>query len=81
MKEGQAVEVLFIEGEAVSVALPATVELEITESPEGLKGDPANNPTKPALLETGITVQVPLFVNQGETIKVSTEDGSYLGRA
>lgn len=81
MKEGQTVEILFIEGSAVSVTLPATVELEITESSEGVKGDTANNPTKPAILETGITVQVPLFVKQGETIKVSTEDGSYLGRA
>ena len=81
MKEGQEVEVLFIEGSAVSVTLPPTVELEITESSEGIKGDTANNPTKPATLETGITVQVPLFVKQGETIKVSTEDGSYLGRA
>ena len=81
MKEGQEVEVLFIEGSAVSVTLPPTVELEITASSEGSKGDTANNPTKPATLETGITVQVPLFVKQGETIKVSTEDGSYLGRA
>jgi len=81
MKEGQEVEVLFIEGSAVSVSLPASVELEITESSEGVKGDTANNPTKPATLETGITVQVPLFVKPGETIKVSTEDGSYLGRA
>ncbi len=81
MKEGQGIEVLFIEGEAVSISLPPTVELEITESSEGIKGDTANNPTKPAVLETGITVQVPLFVKQGETIKVNTEDGSYLGRA
>jgi len=81
MKEGQDVEVLFIEGNAVSVTLPASVELEITESSEGVKGDTANNPTKPALLETGISVQVPLFVKQGEVIKVSTEDGSYLGRS
>jgi elongation factor P len=81
MKEGQEVEVLFIEGQAISVTLPASVELQITESSEGIKGDTANNPTKPATLETGITVQVPLFVKQGDVIKVSTEDGSYLGRA
>jgi elongation factor P len=81
MKEGQKVEVLFIEGEPVSVALPPTVELLITQSSEGIKGDTANNPTKPAILETGISVQVPLFVKQGDIIKISTEDGSYLGRA
>lgn len=81
MKEGQEVEVLFISDAAVSISLPATVELKITDSAEGLKGDTANNPTKPATLETGIIVQVPLFVKPGETIKVSTEDGSYLGRA
>lgn len=81
LKEGQEVEVLFIEGAAVSVSLPATVELEVTESAEGLKGDTANNPTKPATLETGIVVQVPLFVKTGDVLKISTEDGAYLGRA
>lgn len=81
MKEGQEVEILFVGGEAVSVTLPASVELKITESSEGIKGDTANNPTKPAVLETGVTVQVPLFVKEGEVIKINTEDGSYLGRA
>lgn len=81
MKESQLVEVLFISEVAVSITLPATVELEIKDSAEGLKGDTANNPTKPATMETGIVVQVPLFVKPGEVIKVSTEDGSYLGRA
>lgn len=81
MKEGQEVEILFIEGEPVSVSLPASVELEVTESSEGIKGDTANNPTKPAVLETGISVQVPLFVKEGDVLKISTEDGSYLGRA
>ncbi|MDB4401748.1 MerC family mercury resistance protein [bacterium] len=73
--------VLFIEGNPVSIDLPDTVELEITESSEGIKGDTANNPTKPAVLETGLTVQVPLFVKQGDIIKVSTKDNGYLGRA
>ncbi len=81
MKEGQEVEVLYVGGDAVSVTLPATVELKITQSSEGVKGDTANNPTKPAELETGVTVQVPLFVKEGEVIKINTEDGSYLGRA
>lgn len=81
LKEGIEVEILFIEESAVSISLPPVVELEITESSEGIKGDTANNPTKPATLETGLTVQVPLFVNQGERIKVNTEDKSYVGRA
>lgn len=81
MKEGQEVEVLFVEGNAVTISLPASVELEVTEAAEGLKGDTANNPTKPATLQTGKVIQVPLFVKTGDMLKVSTEDGSYLGRA
>ncbi|MGJ8672192.1 elongation factor P [Rubritalea sp.] len=81
LKEGLEVEVLFIEGNAVSITLPATVELLVTESSEGIKGDTANNPTKPAVLETGKTVQVPLFVKPGDILKINTEDASYLGRA
>ena len=81
MKEGQEVEVLFIEGSAVSLSLPSTVELEVTQSSEGIKGDTANNPTKPAVLQTGVTVQVPLFIKQGDILKINTADGSYLGRA
>jgi len=81
MKEGQEVEVLFIEGNAVSVTLPATVELKVTQSSEGIKGDTANNPTKPATLETGLTVQVPLFIKEGDVLKINTEDASYVGRA
>ncbi len=81
LKEGLMCDVLFIEGNAVTVTLPAIVELLITESSEGIKGDTANNPMKPAVMETGITVQVPLFVKQGEIIRVNTEDGTYAGRA
>ena len=81
MKEGQAVEILFIEGNAVSISLPSTVELKVTESSEGIKGDTANNPTKPATLETGVTVQVPLFIKPDDVLKINTADGSYLGRA
>jgi elongation factor P len=81
MKEGQAVEVLFIEGNVVSISLPSTVELKVTESSEGIKGDTANNPTKPATLETGVTVQVPLFIKPDDVLKINTADGSYLGRA
>jgi elongation factor P len=65
--------VLFIE-------LPASVELEITFTEPGLAGDSATGRTKPATLETGHQIQVPLFVNQGEKVKVDTRDSSYLGR-
>ena len=81
LTENMSVEVLFIEGNPVTVTMPLTVELIVTDSSDGIKGDTANNPTKPAVLETGITVQVPLFVKPGDVLKVSTEDGSYLGRA
>ena len=81
MKEGGEVEVLFIEGNAVSIDLPTSVELEVTESSEGIKGDTANNPTKAVVLQTGVTVQVPLFIKQGDILKINTTDGSYIGRA
>ncbi len=81
IKEGQEVEILFIEGSAVSVDLPATVVLVVAESSDGVKGDTANNATKPATLETGLVVNVPLFVKPGDELKINTQDGSYLGRA
>jgi len=81
LAEGMSAEVLFIEENPVSVDLPAVVELTVTESSEGIKGDTANNPTKPATLETGKIVHVPLFVKPGDKLKISTTDGSYSGRA
>ena len=63
------------------VELPAAVELEITYTEPGLQGDRSTGGTKPATLETGYEVAVPLFITQGERIKVDTRDGSYLGRA
>ena len=81
IKEGQEVEILFVEGNAVSVDLPATVVLVVAESSDGVKGDTANNATKPATLETGLVVNVPLFVKPGDELKINTQDGSYLGRA
>lgn len=74
-------DVLFVEGNPASVELPPSVEVEVTESSEGIKGDTANNPQKPATIETGKVIQVPLFVKQGDRIKVDTRTGKYLGRA
>lgn len=77
---GGKVEVLFVDDKALTIELPSTVALKVIESSEGIKGDTASNVQKPAKLETGLMVQVPLFIKEGEIIKVSTADGSYLGR-
>jgi elongation factor P len=77
---GGKVEVLFVDERPLSVDLPSTVALKVIESADGLKGDTASNVQKPAKLETGLVVNVPLFIKEGELIKVSTMDGSYLGR-
>lgn len=78
---GGKVDVLFVDDRPLSVDLPSTVTLKVVESADGIKGDTASNVQKPAKLETGLIVQVPLFIKEGEIIKVSTIDGSYLGRA
>jgi elongation factor P len=78
---GGKVDVLWVEEKPLTVELPSTVSLKVVESAEGIKGDTASNVQKPAKLETGLTVQVPLFIKEGDIIKVSTADGSYLGRA
>lgn len=69
------------EGLPLYVELPASVELRITYTEPGLQGDRSNAGTKPATLETGATVNVPLFINQDENVRIDTRDGSYLGRA
>ena len=79
--ENMEVEILYLDESPMTLELPPNVDLKVEESAEGLKGDTANNPTKPAKLETGIEVQVPLFVKPGDVITVSTETGKYVGRA
>jgi elongation factor P len=79
--ENSAVTVTFVEGKAVSLELPSSVELAVTDAPEGIRGDSASNVQKPVTLETGIVVQVPLFIKTGEKIKVDTRTGKYLERA
>jgi elongation factor P len=69
------------DGQPLYVELPASVELRITYTEPGLQGDRSNAGTKPATLETGATVNVPLFINQDELVRIDTRDGSYLGRA
>lgn len=79
--EGGTYILLFTDGVVVSIELPASIVMTVTESADGVKGDSANNVYKPATTETGLVVQVPLFIKPGEKISVKTEDGSYLGRS
>ncbi|WP_019814007.1 elongation factor P [Saccharomonospora saliphila] len=79
--ENTDVQVAVHEGEALYVELPTTMELIISETAPGLQGDRSTGGTKPATLETGAEIQVPLFVGTGEKVKVDTRDGRYLGRA
>ena len=81
LKDGMELEVLMYEGEPVGVELPLNVVLEVTATDPGFKGDTATGGSKPATLETGKVIQVPLFVNTGDRIRVDTRDGSYIERA
>src|SRR6478752_6923141 len=76
---GKSADVRF--GSTDEVELPASVSLKVVESAEGLRGDTASNVTKPAKLETGKTINVPLFIKEGELIKIDTRTGAYMGRA
>jgi len=79
--ETQTYSILQVGGKPISIELPASIEMKVIESPEGVKGDTASNVQKPAKLETGLTVQVPLFIKEGEIIKVNTAERTYAGRA
>ena len=80
LKEGMSVEILSYEGKPISIALPNSVELKIVETGPGFKGDTATAGNKPAKLETGITIQIPLFVSTGNVVRVDTRTGQYLER-
>ncbi len=81
LKDGMSIHVQFYQGRAIGIELPTFVELEVTQTDPGFKGDTATGGTKPATLETGLVVQVPLFVDQGERIRVDTRTKEYLSRA
>jgi elongation factor P len=81
LKEGDDAVIQFFGDEIVGVELPAAVELAVTETEPGLQGDRVSGARKPATLETGLVIQVPLFVNPGEKVKVDTRTGEYLTRA
>ena len=79
--ENGLVTVTFVEDKAVTLELPSSVVLTVTDAPEGIRGDSANNVQKSITVETGITVQAPLFIKTGEKIKVDTRTGKYMERA
>jgi len=80
LMENMKVEVLFLEGTPISVEMPASVDLKVISAPEGLKGDTANNPYKAVTLETGKEVQAPLFIKEGDVLRINTETGKYMSR-
>lgn len=74
------VNVDYVDGKIVAINFPSNIEMEVTESAPGVKGDTATSATKEAKLETGLLVQVPLFINPGDKVKISSEDKKYVGR-
>ena len=81
LKEGDTVQLLSVDDKPSSLQLPSSVELAVTATEPGVKGDTVSNVMKAATLETGAVVQVPLFVNEGDRVKVDTREGKYISRA
>ena len=81
LEPSSSVQMLWVDGRPAGVQLPGSVELAVAETEPGVRGDTVSNVTKPATLETGATVQVPLFVNAGDRIKVDPREGRYISRA
>jgi len=79
--ENATVTVTFVEDKAVQIALPTSVVLTVADAPDGIRGDSANNVQKPVIMETGISIQVPLFIKTGEKLKIDTRTGKYMERA
>ncbi len=81
LKENMEVQIMMYHHETLGVELPKSVELEVIETEPGIKGDTATGGSKPATLETGLIVQVPFFINQGDKLLINTDEGSYVSRA
>ena len=81
LKEQMEIKIQFYDGRPVLPELPKVVTLKVTDSPPGIRGDSVSNNTKPAVCETGLKLQVPMFISEGTDIKVNTETGEYAGRA
>lgn len=80
LKDGESVDILFNGTDITGIELPITVELKVVETVPGVRGDSANAGTKPAQVETGATVNVPLFINEGDLLKIDTRTGEYIER-
>ena len=80
IKENVTVNIMMFEGEVIGIALPNHVDLAVTETEPGIKGDTVSGGSKAATLETGYVVQVPLFINEGDVLVISTDDGKYISR-
>ena len=80
LAKGAEVKILFFEDKPLSIELPPTVELKVKKTEPGIKGNSATNIYKPATLESGFKIQVPLFINEGDVVKVNTETGKYIAR-
>jgi elongation factor P len=78
---GKPYDVACVNDKPVEIVLPASITMKVVDAPDGVRGDTASSVQKPATTETGLVVQVPLFIKLGETIRVSSDDGSYIGRA
>lgn len=81
LKEEMNVSVMMFKGKVIGIDLPASVELKVVETDPGVRGDTATGGSKPATLETGYVVKVPLFINEGEVLQIDTRTGQYIGRA
>jgi len=80
LKEGMTVEVLYFNGKPVTISLPPKVELKVTDAPPGIKGDTAGSVTQPITLETGLVINAPLFVKEGDIVRINTETVEYVER-
>lgn len=80
MKDGESIDILMNGADITGIELPVSVELEVVETVPGVRGDTASNTTKPAQLETGATVNVPLFINEGDLLRIDTRTGNYIER-
>lgn len=81
LKEGETVTLRYFEGAPISIDLPVKVELKVVSTPPGVKGDTSAGGNKPATLETGLVVNVPLFIKEGDSVRVNTDSGEYVERA
>jgi elongation factor P len=81
LKEGEQVILRYFDGAPISIELPIKVELKVKETPPGVRGDTSGGGTKPAILETGMTINVPLFIKEGDSVRINTQTGEYVERA